>query len=203
MIHENWKVISHGQRIEDADRAVIMIHGRGATAESIIQLSDKLPEASYLAPQAKNREWYLESFLEPREENQPHLDSALEQLDSLIDEVSEHVSMDKIVLLGFSQGACLASEYTASNPTGYGGLVVLSGGLIGEKIQEYSGDLEETPVYIGCSEKDPHIPEERVDATEKKLVEMNAEVEKQFFPGSSHGIFQPEIERTREIIDNL
>lgn len=203
MIHENWKVISHGQRIEDADRAVIMIHGRGATAESIIQLSDKLPEASYLAPQAKNREWYPESFLEPREENQPHLDSALEQLDSLIDEVSEHVSLDKIVLLGFSQGACLASEYTASNPTGYGGLVALSGGLIGEKIQEYSGDLEETPVYIGCSEKDPHIPEERVDATEKKLVEMNAEVEKQIFPGSSHGIFQPEIERTREIIDNL
>ena len=203
MIHENWKVVSQGDRIEDTDRAVIMIHGRGATAESIIQLSDKLPEAAYLAPQAENREWYPNSFLEPREENQPHLDSALEQLDSLIDEVSEHVPLDKIVLLGFSQGACLASEYAASNPGRYGGLVVLSGGLIGEKVQDYSGNLEETPVYIGCSEKDPHIPRERVDETEKKLTDLYADVEKQIFPGSSHGIFQPEIERSREIIEDL
>lgn len=203
MIHEDWEVVSQGQNIEDADRAVIMVHGRGATAESIIQLSDKLPEAAYLAPQAENREWYPQSFLRPREENQPHLDSALNQLDLLIDQVSEHVDRDKIVLLGFSQGACLASEYVASNPRRYGGLVVLSGGLIGEKIQDFSGDLEQTPVYIGCSENDPHIPQERVDETEEKLGQLNADVEKQIFPGSNHGIFQPEIKKATEIIENL
>lgn len=203
MIHENWKVISQGQRIEDADRAVIMLHGRGATAESIINLSEELPEAAFLAPQAENRTWYPKSFLEPREENQPHLDSALDQVDSLVEEVSEHVGREKIVLLGFSQGACLASEYVASNPDRFGGLVVLSGGMIGEKIQDYSGDLEDTPVYIGCSENDPHIPIERVNETEEKFDELNAEVEKQIFPGSSHGLFQPEIEKAREIIENL
>lgn len=200
MIHHNWKVISQGQRIEEADRAVIMLHGRGATAESILNLSEELPEAAYLAPQAENRTWYPKSFLQPREENQPYLDSALDQVNSLVEEVSEHVDRNKIVLLGFSQGACLASEYVASNPDRFGGLIVLSGGLIGEKILDFSGDVEGTPVYMGCSEKDPHIPIKRVNQTEEKFEALNTDVEKQIFPGSSHGIFQAEIEKAAEMI---
>lgn len=201
-IHQDQKVFTSGPELEESGRAVIMLHGRGATAYGMLQLADKLPEASYLAPQADRRTWYPQSFMEPREKNQPHLDSALEKVDSLVEKASEEVGTENVFLLGFSQGACLASEYTASNPGKYGGVFVLSGGLIGEELGEYSGKMEGTPIFLGCSEDDPHIPLERVEATAQVFQGLNAWVEKLIFEGSHHGIFDEEIERMNEIIES-
>lgn len=199
-VHEDQPVFEAGQELEDADKVVIMLHGRGATAESILQLADDLPEAAYLAPQAARREWYPRSFLEPREKNQPHLDSALEEVDSLVEDAAEQVGRENVYLLGFSQGACLASEYAASNPDRYGGLILLSGGLIGEEVQEFEGDLEGTPVFAGCSDNDPHIPLERVEKTVEVLEALNADVEKYIFEGSHHGIVEYEVEKMKEML---
>lgn len=200
-IHEDQKVMTAGKDLEEAERAVIMIHGRGASAGSVLRLSENLPEAAYLAPQAAKRTWYPHSFMEPREKNQPHLDSALEKVDSTIKKVKEFLPKEKIVLLGFSQGACLTSEYAAKNPESYRGLIIFSGGLIGEKIGDFEGDLENTPVFIGCSEKDPHIPLERVNQTEEVFTDLNAGVKKTIYEGSQHTINQDEISEARKIIE--
>ncbi len=199
-IHEDKNTVRVGQELENTDKAVIMLHGRGATAQSIIKVSEQLPEATYIAPQAANRQWYPRSFLEPREKNQPHLDSALELVDSLVQEAADSVGRENVYLLGFSQGACLASEYVASHPGRYGGLIVLSGGLIGDQIQEYEGNLESTPVFIGCSDNDPHIPLERVNETVEVLKNLNGDVEKYIMKGSHHGIVDYEIEKIKEML---
>lgn len=199
-IHDDQPVQSAGQELEEADKAVITLHGRGASAAGIIRLSEKLPEAAYIAPQASRRTWYPQSFLEPREKNQPHLDSALRTVDSLAEKAADQVGKENVFLLGFSQGACLTSEYAASNPDRYGGLILFSGGLIGDELRDYSGDLQETPVFIGCSDNDPHIPLERVNATEEVLEGLNGDVEKYIMEGSHHGIVEHEIERASEII---
>ncbi|MFB6100376.1 MAG: alpha/beta hydrolase [Candidatus Nanohalobium sp.] len=199
-VHADGEVLTAGSDLKNADKAVIMIHGRGATAHSIIQLHRQLPDAAFIAPQAANREWYPRGFMEPRERNQPHLDSALRRVDELVEKAVGEVGKENFFLLGFSQGACLASEYMASNPGKYGGLFALSGGLIGEEIREFSGDLEETSVFIGCAENDPHIPLERVNETEKVFQGLNADVEKYIFEGSQHGIVDHEIERIRELL---
>ena len=200
LVHTDTPIIESGQSLEQAEKAVIMIHGRGATAQSIIQLSEKLPEAAYIAPQASNREWYPRSFLENREKNQPHLDSALEKIHELVEKASEKVGKENVYILGFSQGACLASEYVASNPGKYGGLILLSGGLIGEEVQKFEGDLQGTKVFIGCSDNDPHIPLERVNETEKIFQQLNADVEKYIMEGSHHGIVEYELEKASEMI---
>lgn len=199
-IHEDQSVQKSGPKPEEAGKAVIMLHGRGASAAGMIQLSEKLPEAAYLAPQASRRTWYPQSFLEPRKKNQPPLDSALRTVDSLVEKAADQVGKENVFLLGFSQGACLASEYVASNPDRYGGVILFSGGLIGDELPEYSGDLEGTPVFIGCSDNDPHIPLERVNATEKVFGELNGEVEKYIMEGSHHGIVEHEIEKASKII---
>ncbi len=194
------KIQSAGLKLEEAEKAVIMIHGRGATNQSILQLSKSLPKASYLAPQAQNNSWYPKSFLRPTEENQPDLENALKTVEQTIQNAAKHIDRDKIVLLGFSQGACLVSEYAARNPRKYGGLIIFSGGLIGEKTGEFNGDLEKTPAFIGCSENDPHIPLERVNTTEKVLSNLDAEVEKTIYSGRSHTINQDEIKKASKII---
>lgn len=200
LVHADSPIMESGQSLEEAEKAVIMIHGRGATAQSILNLSEKLPEAAYIAPQASNREWYPRSFLEKREKNQPHLDSALEKINELVEKASEKVGKEKVYIIGFSQGACLASEYAASNPGKYGGLIIFSGGLIGEKVEEFEGDLQETKIFIGCSDNDPHIPLGRVNETEKIFKELNANVEKYIMEGSHHGIVEYELEKASEII---
>ncbi len=202
-MHDSQKVFTAGNKLKEADKAVIMLHGRGATAQGILKLSDRLPDAAYIAPQAANRTWYPKSFLEPVEQNQPYLDSALSKLDTVIEQVSKIISREKIVLLGFSQGACLASEYIARNPKGYGGLIVFSGGLIGESVGEFDGDLQETPVFIGCSEKDPHIPLDRVDETEEVFSSLNADVMKEIYPGRSHEVNDDEIKKSLELISKV
>lgn len=197
-IHQDTETLESG----GGDKAVILLHGRGASSGSIIRLADKLPDARYYAPQASNREWYPNSFLRPREENQPHLDSALEKIDSIVDNISEQISNEKIVVAGFSQGACLASEYAASNPDKVGGVIAFSGGLIGEEIREFEGEMD-AKVFLGCAENDPHIPKSRVDETEQVFKGLNADVEKYIFEGSHHSINDYEIQKASEIIDSL
>ena len=201
MIHENQPVKTAGIKLEEAEKVVIMVHGRGATAESILGLKDQLPDAAFLAPQAANRTWYPKSFLELREQNQPHLDSALEKIGSLVEKVASTVGKKNVYLLGFSQGACLSSEYAARNPQQYGGVIVFSGGLIGQEIEEYNGNMDKTSVYLCCSENDPHIPQKRVDDTVDIFKGLNADVEKQIFKGSSHTVNQTELEKASEIIN--
>jgi phospholipase/carboxylesterase len=200
LVHADKPVIESGQDLDDAEKAVIMIHGRGATAQSILGLADQLPEAYYAAPQAANSEWYPRSFLELREKNQPNLNSGLEKIDVLVEEASQAVGKENVFLLGFSQGACLASEYVASHPGKYGGLIVLSGGLIGEEVESFDGDLQGTEVFIGCSDDDPHIPLERVEETAEVFEKMNADVEKYIMKGSHHGIVEYEVEKASEMI---
>lgn len=201
-IHDDQKVFTKGLSLEEAEKAVVMIHGRGASAQSMLNLTDQLPEAAYLAPQASKRTWYPQSFMEPRERNQPHLDSSLRKVGDVVEKASEFVGRENVVVLGFSQGACLASEFVASNPDKYGGVVLFSGGLIGDEIGDFEGDMEETPVFIGCAEEDPHIPFSRVDETVEVFEDLNAEiVEKYVLDGSHHGIVEHELEKASEIIE--
>lgn len=200
-IHDDQKVLTKGLELEQAETAVVMVHGRGASAQSMLQLTDQLPEAAYLAPQASRRTWYPQSFLEPLEKNQPHLDSALRKVEDVVEKASNFVGLENVVVLGFSQGACLASEFVATNPEKYGGLILFSGGLIGDELPDYSGDMKETPVFIGCAEDDPHIPFSRVDETVEVFEDLDAEVvEKYILDGSHHGIVEYELEKASEII---
>ena len=184
---------------ENAETAGILIHGRGATAESILGLKNRIENQDiyYMAPQAETLEWYPNSFLKPIEENQPELDKALETVEKCIEDLEEKgFERENIFLLGFSQGACLVTEYAARNPEKFKAVIGLSGGLIGPEGKEfgYSGDLEETPVFLGCSENDPHIPKSRVDETEDVLQGLNAEVEKRIYEGSFHRIVEDELD---------
>ena len=191
--------------LNEAEKIVILLHGRGATAEGILEITEKLSEACYIAPQAPGGTWYPQSFMAPRKQNQPELEKALETLSQTVEKASEHVEKEKIILLGFSQGACLASEYIAKNTAknNLGGLIVFSGGLIGEEIESFNGHLDKMPVFIGCSEKDPHIPLERVNETAEVFKQLNAEVEKYIMEGSSHGIDGYELDQAYKIINNV
>ncbi len=183
----------------DSEIAGIMVHGRGASAQSILGLSKQIKNKNiyYIAPQAETREWYPNSFLNPIEDNQPQLDNALETVEECIEKlVDKGFNTEDIFLLGFSQGACLVTEYAARNPGKFKAVIGLSGGLIGPKGTEfnYDGDLAETPIFLGCSENDPHIPKNRVDETEKVLRELNGDVEKRIYPGAAHGIIEDEVQ---------
>lgn len=174
------------------EKAVILLHGRGASAESIMQLGRAVADdALLLAPEAADREWYPASFLEPRAANQPHLDSALARISEVIDTANERgLTTDTVHIAGFSQGACLAADYTARNPERYGSVAVLSGGLIGEDVDtsRFDGDMESTPVFIGCSDQDPYIPVERVEATADVFTRLDADVDQRIYDGMAHTI---------------
>ena len=203
-IHEDQEVLTAGTNFEEADKAVILLHGRGATAQSIIQLQTQLEveKTAFFAPQATNKTWYPQSFLQNRENNQPHLKSALNTLNQLIQKITEQLPREKIAIAGFSQGACLATEYTATHTHKYGGIIAFSGGLIGKTLPNYQGNLKQTPVFIGCSENDPHIPLKRINETENIFRELNGKVEKYIFEGSHHGIVDHEIKKAKQIIKN-
>jgi len=205
MPHENQPVYFAGKKLEEATSAMILIHGRGANAEDILSLSAHLthPGLAYLAPQAEDYTWYPNRFIFPVEKNEPYLSSALGVIDKLVKLIEENkISSEKIFIGGFSQGACLASEYVIRNPKKYGGLFVFSGGYIGALNQEREsqGDLQNTPVFIGCSDIDPHIPLQRVHETTKLLKSMNAKVTEKIYPDMGHTINDEEIALANEII---
>ncbi|MFW5709227.1 MAG: alpha/beta hydrolase [Chloroflexota bacterium] len=203
--HAEQALATDGELLTNAEAAVIIIHGRGGTNHQALSLIDHVgvEGVAYLAPQAADYTWYPHRFLVPRAHNEPHLSSALQVIDSLVSEiVTNGIATHKIVLMGFSQGACLAAEYVARNPKRFGGLIVFSGGLIGtdEELTGYSGSLDQTPVFIGCSDVDFHIPVERVHQTAEIFGQLEAEVEARIYPGMGHTINQDELDYARDIL---
>lgn len=196
--HRSQPVYALGEGLKTAQAVFVMIHGRGATAESLLSLSGEIraPGLAFIAPQASGYTWYPYSFLEPLESNQPHLDSALAAVDSLITQLEDlGKPTQQIFLLGFSQGACLAVEYVRRHPRRYGGLFGLSGGLIGPPGTKFeaAGSLEGTPVFLGCSDQDPHIPAWRVQESGQVFELMQAEVTQRLYPGLGHTVNLDEI----------
>lgn len=203
--HNPEQVITKGAGIPSAEKVVIAIHGRGATAQSILSLSDYFDtdKTHWVAPQAAGNTWYPYSFMEPREKNEPWLTSALTALDSICDLARKSgIKNDKIFFLGFSQGACLALEYAAQRAQHFGGVIAFSGGLIGPEIEPgyYTSDLKGTPVFIGCSDHDFHIPEERVHASADMLRKIGADCEAVIYPGLGHTINEDEIRKAGKIL---
>lgn len=206
--HADHPVHTAGADLDDANVAVVMIHGRGARADGFLQLADQIgvDGVAYLAPQADRGSWYPNRFIDPMESNEPHLTAALGVVEETIQRaVDAGIDHDHVVLIGFSQGACLASEYVARNPREYGGLVAFSGGLIGPLGMEFDheGDAEGTPVFFGCSDSDPHIPEERVTESADVFERLDANVEVRIYPNMAHTIIDDEVEYVADLLENL
>jgi len=200
-------VLVKGKKLGEAERVLVMLHGRGANAEDILSLANYLNISEYtlLAPQATGNSWYPNSFLAPPHMNEPWLSSAIDILDDITDDINENGIDDKnIFYLGFSQGACLTLEYVTRNAKKYGGVVAFTGGLIGDKIyeQNYSGDFESTPVFIGTSDPDPHVPVQRVIDSTRILKIMNALVTEKIYKNMGHTINEDEIEMVNSAIFN-
>jgi phospholipase/carboxylesterase len=211
--------------LEDATAAVVMVHGRGATPESMLPMREEFPrdDVAYLAPRAANNTWYPYSFMEPVERNEPGRSSGLRAIDRLVERADDaSIPPTEVLVMGFSQGACLASEYVARNPRRYGGLAALSGGLIGEELGDYEGgepngarrtssdersesdgNLEGTPVFLGCSDVDPHIPLERVHETRDVFESLNADVDERIYEGMGHGVDADETVAVADIVADL
>lgn len=201
-IHQNQPVLQSGAPLTRAKGAVIMLHGRGASAENILSLADVFaqPDFAYFAPQAAGHTWYPHSFLAPLEANEPYLSSALAAIGDVFDRLAaENFPAHRVALLGFSQGACLSLEYAARFPQRYGAVLALTGGLIGPEgtPRDYPGSLERTPVFIGCSDVDSHVPLARVKESTKVLSAMGAEVTERIYPGMGHTINDDEIAQVR------
>jgi len=206
--HAGQPVLQLGQPIESARAAVVMLHGRGASAESILELAEPLATlgVAYLAPAAAGGAWYPQRFMEPLERNEPWLSSALATVgDVLARLTAAGLPADRTVLLGFSQGACLALEYAARNGRRYGGVVGLSGGLIGPPGTrwDYPAALDGTPVFLGCSDVDFHIPKGRVDESAEALRALGADVEERIYPGMAHTVNQDEVDWVRELLGRI
>jgi len=206
--HQGQPTATAGATLADATAAVILVHGRGATARSILEMAGEFDHegVAYLAPQAARRTWYPNSFLAPVESNEPGRSSGLQRLEELVAEAAgAGLPAERVVLVGFSQGACLASEYVARNPRQYGGLAALSGGLIGESVDpdSFEGDLDGTPAFLGCSDVDPHIPEERVYATADVLESLGASVETRIYEGMGHTVNQDELGAVSELVGSV
>ncbi|MBZ6495341.1 alpha/beta hydrolase [Natrinema longum] len=205
--HQGQQLVTGGTDLADAEAALVCTHGRGATARGMVQMAEEFHRdgVAVLAPQAARQTWYPNSFLAPVERNEPGRSSGLRAIADAISRANRAgIPTERIMLIGFSQGACLASEYLVRNPRRYGGLAALSGGLIGEELDdEYPGDLEGTPVFLGCSDVDPHIPEERVHDTADVLESMNADVTKRLYEGMGHGINDDEMAVVSEMVAAL
>jgi phospholipase/carboxylesterase len=198
-------IITAGQPWSKDGKVLIMVHGRRASAEDILSLAAYLDVADFtlLAPQATNHSWYPYSFLAPPAQNEPWLSSALNLLKDLVDELTgKGTPTEHIYFLGFSQGACLTLEFVTRNANRYGGVVAFTGGLIGDKIypEQYKGDFGGTPIFIGTSDPDPHVPVERVYATTNILKNRNAQVTEKVYAGMGHTINQDEIENANKLV---
>jgi predicted esterase len=207
--HAGQPVLTAGAPLSAASPGVvIMVHGRSAGPENILDLvpAFERPLLTYLAPTAAGRTWYPYSFMADKERNEPGLSSGLSVLASLVDHVERAgVPRSRIVLLGFSQGACLASEFSVRHASRFGGVVAFSGGLIGPPgtAWEYPGAFDGTPVFLGCSDVDAHIPAERVDESAAVFARMGARVTKRFYPGMGHFVNDDEIAFARTMLDAI
>ncbi len=194
-----------GIPLAEARKAILFIHGRGASAEDILSLSDHLEisDAALFAPQATNNSWYPYSFLAPVSENQPALSSALDLIAGVVADIKDAgIPHDQIYFVGFSQGACLTLEYIGRNAERFGGAVAFTGGLIGKEINmsNYKGNFDRMPLLLTTGDPDPHVPVSRVELTKLIMEKMGAAVTMKIFPGRSHTISKPEIDLAKQFI---
>jgi len=251
--HADEELVTAGVDVESADAAVVLVHGRGATARSIVELGQAVAgdgDVALIAPQAAANTWYPNSFLAPVAENEPGRSSGLRAVGRAVETATEAgIPTERVLVAGFSQGACLASEFVARNPTRYGGLAVFSGGLIGETVavddylpdatgdggndagddgsgtgddgsgagddgsgaddhgdgagDDTGGPLAGTPAFVGCSDVDPHIPEERVHETTAVLEALGADVDERIYEGMGHGINDEEVAAVSALVAEL
>jgi predicted esterase len=206
--HADAPVYAAGSPLAEANAAMILVHGRGASARDILSLTQlwQANGIAYLAPQAAGATWYPHRFMEPLEANEPWLSSALALLDRLVAEIgAAGIPPERTILLGFSQGACLASEFAARNARRWGGVVVLSGGLIGPEgtPRDYLGTLDGTPIFLGCSDIDFHIPKERVVESADILKRLGGDVTMRLYPGMGHEVNQDEIAWVQGLLGNV
>jgi predicted esterase len=203
--HAGQHVLHAGQPLEKAHAAMILVHGRGASAADIMTVGSELmhPGFAYLAPEAAGNAWYPHPFTAPLEQNEPHLSSALALLESLVEQVTAHIPHRRLILLGFSQGACLTLEFAARHAQRYGGVIAFSGGLIGPAgtPRDYPGSFEGTPVFIGCSDVDPHIAKERVIEAGDVLKRMGADVTVRLYPNMPHTVNADEIHSAAQLVE--
>ena len=196
-----------GKPLAEAKRVLLMVHGRGATAQNILSLCEhfEADDFAFIAPQATQNSWYPHSFLMPTEMNEPKLSSALAILKHWVEAFQNQYGFasEQIYFLGFSQGACLALEFVAQNAAHYGGVFGLSGGLIGPENtpRKYAGDFDQTPIFLGCSDVDSHIPKERVLESDQVFKRMNANVLVKLYPNLPHTINEDEIAVVNAILN--
>jgi predicted esterase len=197
-------VLQAGEPLTAARAAMLLLHGRGASAEDIMTIASEVqhPGWVYLAPQAAGNTWYPNPFTAPLETNEPYLSAALDMVSKLIERVEPRVPAQRIVLLGFSQGACLTLEWAARNARRYGAVIGLSGGLIGPDgtPRDYPGSFDGTPIFLGCSDIDPHIPLRRVVDAGQVLKQIGADVTVRFYPGMGHLVSGEENATIREML---
>ncbi|TCD25641.1 phospholipase [Pedobacter psychrodurus] len=201
------EIIKAGKSFDQAEKVLIMIHGRGGTAQDILSMSEYLNVSNFalVAPHAENNTWYPQSFLAPRANNEPSLSNALKTInDTVLDLEKEGFSKEQIYFLGFSQGACLTLDYVAANAARYGGVVAFTGGLIGEQVdhRNYHGDFDGTPIFIGSSDPDMHVPVSRVKESTTLLEGMGAQVTEIIYQNMGHTISQAEITQVNKLIFN-
>lgn len=207
--HRGLESVRVGSAPGEADVAVVLVHGRGGSPEGMTDFARALvrPGTAWIAPRASAGSWYPHSFLAPIDANQPWLDSALLTLGRTVTELQQSfgVSREKILLLGFSQGACLATEFVSRSPGRWGGLAALSGGLIGPPGTQWDGDgrLEGTPAFFGCGDPDPHIPRERVEESGRLFERRGATVDLRIYPGLGHAVNADEVEAVQGLLDSL
>jgi len=204
--HAGQPILRAGAAPDAARAAMIMIHGRNAGPTNILDLVPVLdrPDFLYVAPAAAGGTWYPLSFMAPREQNEPGISSGLNVIESLVNDLMTVFAPHQIMLLGFSQGACLTSEFSIRHPRRYGGVMVLSGGLIGPPGTSWdtvTTSLDETPVFLGCSDVDSHIPAERVHESEAVFRRLGAAVTRKLYPGMGHTVIGDEIEQVRQVMD--
>lgn len=208
--HRSQPVLHLGAPLAEAHGAVILLHGRGASAQDILGLSNELahPGLIYMAPQAAGHTWYPTSFLAPQAQNEPNLTSALAKVKSIVDEaVAAGIPTERIILCGFSQGACLSTEFVARNPTRYGGLIALTGGLIGTNEEVAAATrpatLAGTPGLLLSGDPDPHVPWSRVEQSAAILEAMGADITTRRYPGRPHTVTREELELANEIVSRI
>jgi phospholipase/carboxylesterase len=206
--HQNQPLSTTGAPPDDADAAVILLHGRGATAQGMIQIAEEINQSDvlYLAPQAAGHTWYPNSFLADIESNEPGLSSGLQVIENALTEVAEAgIPPEQTLLLGFSQGACLTAEFVARHARRYGGVAILSGGVIcpDGTPRDYDGSLDGTPVFLGCSDDDPHIPLERVHETTNIFTDLAGDVDERIYEGMGHGVNDDELQAVAELVGRI
>lgn len=209
--HGNGPVVRAGTALTEADAAMLLLHGRGAPADDLLPLADALLEGSHarvarLAPAATGAQWYPQRFVEPRERNQPWLGSALARVDELLAEIEgAGIAPERTVLVGFSQGACLALDAAAQRGVRLGAVLAYSGGLIGQEVDAtlYAADLRATPFFLGCGDPDPHIPRGRVEASAELLRAHGGDVDLRIYPGIGHTIVGDEVAAGRERVASV